>query len=90
MRTNIVIDETLILTEVLQGFRADADYQQAKTLLLTLEQLPMLDNTIALKSADNSRSLRKRGITVRKTIDVLIATFCIEHNLPLLFADKDF
>ena len=88
--SQLVATSELILTEVLQGFRADADYQQAKTLLLTLEQLPMLDNTIALKSADNFRSLRKRGITVRKTIDVLIATFCIERNLPLLFADKDF
>ena len=88
--TQLVATGELILTEVLQGFRANSDYQQAKTLLLTLEQLPMLDNAIALQSADHFRALRKRGITVRKTIDVLIATFCIEHQLPLLFADKDF
>lgn len=86
----LVATGELVLTEVLQGFRADSDYQQAKTLLLTLEQLPMLDNTIALRSADHFRTLRKRGITVRKTIDVLIATFCMERHLPLLFADKDF
>ena len=88
--TQLVATGELILTEVLQGFRADNDYQQAKTLLLTLEQLPMLSNTIALQSADHFRTLRKRGITARKTIDVLIATYCIEHQLPLLFADKDF
>ena len=88
--TQLVATGELVLTEVLQGFRMDSDYQQAKTLLLTLEQLPMLDNAIALQSADHFRALRKRGITVRKTIDVLIATFCIEQQLPLLFADKDF
>ena len=86
----LVATGELVLTEVLQGFRHDADYQQAKTLLLTLEQLPMLSTDIALQSADNFRALRKRGLTVRKTVDVLIATFCIVHGLPLLHADKDF
>ncbi len=80
----------LVLTEVLQGFRHDSDYQQAKTLLLTLEQLPMLSTDMALQSAENFRALRKRGLTVRKTVDVLIATFCIMQGLPLLHADKDF
>ena len=45
---------------------------------------------MALKSADNYRTLRKQGITIRKTADVIIASFCIENNLPLLFSDKDF
>ncbi len=63
---------------------------QAKDLLLTLEQLPMLNTEIALQSADHFRALRKRGVTVRKTVDVLIATFCIAQGLPLLHADKDF
>lgn len=80
----------LVLTEVLQGFRHDADYEQAKKLLLSLEFLPMLDQSLALQSAENFRTLRKQGITVRKTIDVLIATFCMNRNLPLLYADKDF
>ena len=50
----------------------------------------MLGVEMALKSADNFRALRKKGITVRKTADVIIATFCIEERLPLLFSDKDF
>jgi predicted nucleic acid-binding protein len=80
----------LILVEVLQGFRQDKDYQTAKRLLTSLTVFEMLDTGIAIKSADNFRYLRKKGITVRKTIDVMIATFCIEHNHELLFSDKDF
>ena len=80
----------LVLTEVLQGFRNDADYLQAKQLMLNLEQITMLNTDIAIKSAENFRTLRKRGLTVRKTIDVLIATVCIEQDLSLLHADKDF
>lgn len=80
----------LVLSEVLQGFRHDADYEQAKNLLLSLEFLPMLDQSIALLSAQYFRLLRKQGITVHKTMGVLIATFCISKDLPLLYADKDF
>jgi len=80
----------LILTEVLQGFREDRDYQTAKQLLTSLTIFSLLGIELAIKSADNFRSLRKRGITVRKTADVIIATFCIENNYSLLFTDKDF
>jgi predicted nucleic acid-binding protein len=80
----------LILTEVLQGFRQDKDYQTAKRLLTSLTVFEMLGAGIAIKSADNFRDLRKKGITVRKTIDVMIATFCIENGHELLFSDKDF
>jgi len=80
----------LILIEVLQGFRTDKDYRKARQLLLSLTVVNMLDTTIALKSAANFRRLRKNGITVRKTIDAIIATYCIENNLPLLHSDKDF
>jgi predicted nucleic acid-binding protein len=80
----------LVLTEVLQGFRVDADYLQAKQMMLNLEQVSMLNTDIAIKSAENFRTLRKRGLTVRKTIDVIIATVCIEQDLSLLHADKDF
>lgn len=80
----------LMLTEVLQGFRADKDFRQARKLLLSLTVVNMLDTTIALKSAANFRALRKKGITVRKTIDAIIATYCIENKLPLLHSDKDF
>jgi hypothetical protein len=80
----------IILTEVLQRFRSDVDYQIAKELLTSLIIFEMLGTNIAVKSADNYRLLRKRGITVRKTADVIIATFCIESQNPLLFSDKDF
>lgn len=80
----------LILTEVLQGFRADADYRVAKQMLTSLTVFNMLGLEIAIKSADNFRELRKQGITIRKTVDVVIATFCIETGHSLLFADKDF
>ncbi len=80
----------LILAEVLQGFRQDKNYQTAKRLLTSLTLFEMLGVEMAMKSADNFRDLRKKGITVRKTIDVMIATFCIENGHKLLFSDKDF
>jgi hypothetical protein len=80
----------LILTEVLQGFRSDDGYQTAKELLTSLQIFEMLGLNIAIKSVDNYRLLRKRGITIRKTADVIIATFCIENQNQLLFSDKDF
>ncbi len=80
----------LILVEVLQGFRQDRDYQIAKRLLTSLTVFEMLGSATAIKSADNFRELRKKGITVRKTIDMMIATFCIENEHTLLFSDKDF
>ncbi len=80
----------LVLAEVLQGFRSDKDYKTAKSLLTSLTIFNMLDINIAIKSADNFRLLRKKGITVRKTVDTIIATFCIQNKLSLLHTDKDF
>ena len=80
----------LILTEVLQGFRLDKDFNTAKELLDELTVFEMLGKEMAVKSAANFRRLRKRGTTIRKTADVIIASFCIEHGLPLLFSDQDF
>ncbi len=80
----------LILTEVLQGFRADADFAQAKALLLSLTVFDMLGVENAIRSAEHYRALRKRGFTIRKTVDVMIATFCIREGHSLLFSDKDF
>ena len=80
----------VVLIEVLQGFRRDKDYKIAKDLLTTLAVFTLGGQEMAIKSADNFRLLRKKGITVRKTIDVVIATFCINKNLPLLHSDKDF
>ncbi len=80
----------LILTEVLQSFRADADFAKAKELLLSLTVFHMLGVENAIRSAEHFRALRKRGITIRKTGDVIIATFCIIEEHALLFSDKDF
>lgn len=80
----------LILAEVLQGFRSDADYEAAKDLLASLTTYDLLGAAHAVKTADNYRALRKKGITVRKTADAIIATFCIERRVPLLYSDRDF
>ena len=79
-----------ILTEVLQGFKGDNEYKKAKQLLTALPLFQLSSKDLAIKSADNYRALRKKGITVRKTIDVIIATYCIEHSIQLLFTDRDF
>jgi len=80
----------LILTEVLQGFRKDKEYNSAKEVMAILACKQMGGYETAIKSAENYRRLRKKGITVRKTIDVIIGTFCINNNIPLLHDDKDF
>lgn len=80
----------LILAEVLQGFRDDADFDQARRALGKFIRVEMLNLTLALQSARNYRMLRRKGITVRKTIDRLIATYCIENDHQLLHRDQDF
>ncbi len=80
----------LILAEVLQGFRNDRDFRRARAALDTLIFEPMTSRDVALASARNFRALRARGITVRKTIDMLIATFCMERRHLLLHSDRDF
>ena len=80
----------LIFTEVLQGFTVDTDYNMARSLLETLSFFNFGGKTIAIKSAENYRFLRKKGLTVRKTIDVIIATACLEYDFTLLHADRDF
>lgn len=80
----------LILTEVLQGFRREKDYKTATQLFEALPIFELLGKEQALRSAENFRKLRAKGVTVRKTADVIIASFCIKHRIPLLFSDKDF
>ena len=80
----------LILTEVLQGFRKDHEYKKAKEVLSILPCKQLGGYDIAIQSAENYRTLRKKGITVRKTIDIIIGTFCIVENIPLLHDDRDF
>ena len=80
----------LILTEVLQGFVSDRDFNQAKELLTSLVIVNLAGQDIAIQAARNFRALRALGVTVRKTIDTVIATRCIESGLPLLYSDTDF
>jgi predicted nucleic acid-binding protein len=85
-----IIMGDLILTEVLQGFQSDRDFRIARNLLLRLPFMPMGGEELAVESAINYRLLRKKGVTIRKTIDVIIGTFCIHYKLPLLHDDRDF
>jgi predicted nucleic acid-binding protein len=78
------------MAEFLQGFRNDKDFEAAKEIMNSLIYYDMLGKDMALKSAENFRLLRKNGITIRKTQDIIIGTFCIEHNFPLLHNDRDF
>lgn len=80
----------IVLAEVLQGFRSERDYRRARTLLTSLSVLELLDGARALRVAENYRSLRRRGITVRSAVDAVIATYCIDERLPLLYSDRDF
>lgn len=80
----------IILLEVLQGFRSD---KQARTALRSVEGLPCFTlggKPLAVLAASNYRRLRQKGVTVRSTIDCLIATFCVENNFPLLHDDRDY
>ena len=80
----------LILLEILQGIKTEREYNKTRTALALLERYEMFGHNMVEKCAENFRFLRKKGITIRKTNDVIIATFCIENNLPLLFSDRDF
>ncbi|MFZ1290786.1 MAG: PIN domain nuclease [Melioribacteraceae bacterium] len=86
----LVVIGDYVLTEVLQGFKIDKDFQKAKTILLSFPCFEIGGKEIAIKSANNFRLLRKKGVTIRKTIDAMIAIFCIENNFILLHNDKDF
>lgn len=80
----------LILAEVLQGFDSDRDFKAAQRLLTTLLIVEIGGREIAIQAARNYRLLRRRGVTVRKTIDTMIATRCIESGFDLLHSDRDF
>lgn len=85
-----IIVGDLMLCEVLQGLDSERAARQVETLLRRFDIVPMAGDAIAVAAARNFRSLRKHGITVRKTIDLLIGTWCIEHRKPLLHNDSDF
>ena len=88
--TEEIIVGDLMLCEVLQGLDGEHAAREVKALLRRFEIVPMAGEAIAVAAARNFRSLRRHGITVRKTIDLLIGTWCIENRRPLLHNDSDF
>jgi len=88
--SEVLLTGDIILAEVLRGFDAQRDYRRARGLLGRLAYEDMLGREVAERSVAYYRALRRRGITVRKTIDVLIASFCIARGHTLLHHDRDF
>jgi predicted nucleic acid-binding protein len=88
-RTRIAIGD-LIAAEVLQGVRDDKEFKLVKRVFDTFTHVDLCDYALALKASENYRVLRGKGITIRKTIDTLIATRCIDDGLTLLHSDRDF
>nr|WP_320191177.1 PIN domain nuclease [uncultured Desulfobacter sp.] len=80
----------LILVEILQGFKTNKEFDAARDLLAVLDCVSLNSCSLAVASATNYRTMRRQGITVRKTIDVIIGTYCIENDLSLLHDDRDF
>lgn len=80
----------IVLTEVLQGFTSEKDFNQALRLLSSLTLVQIGGEDILVQAARNFRALRALGVTVRKTIDTLIASRCIQDGHALLFSDRDF
>ena len=80
----------LILAEVFQGFRTDRQVRDAEALFALIPTVEILGVQAAYTSAQRYRALRRRGVTVRKTADALIASYCITTGLPLLYSDRDF
>lgn len=81
---------TIVLTEVLQGLRDEREAAAVQTELLKFEVIDVIDVALAAEAAHNYRRLRQSGRTIRKTVDVLIATFCIRDQHSLLHRDRDF
>jgi len=80
----------IILTEILQGFDSDKEFRLAKQALDPLDCVHLGGKSLAIKAASNFRFLRSKGVTIRKTVDMLIGSWCIEHEVELLHNDKDF
>jgi predicted nucleic acid-binding protein len=80
----------LILAEVLRGFKDDRGFNEARRLLGQLQQVTLGGEALAIEAARNFRKLRSRGVTIRGTVDVIIATRCIADGMRLLHADRDF
>ena len=90
LETTPILIGDLILAEVLQGFRHDPDFEKVRRTMAKFVQESMVNPDVAVQSARNYRFLRQKGVSVRKAIDSLIATFCIENDHQLLHNDSDF
>ena len=90
LQTEPLLIGDLIFTEVLQGFRTTGDFKRAKEYFSLLDFVELGGYQIAVQAALNYRTMRKKGVTLRKTIDVIIGTYCIEKNVHLLHNDQDF
>ena len=90
LEQDLVVIGDLIYCEVIQGIRLPRERTEVSSLLLSLPHYDMVGFSIAEKSAFNYRLLRSKGVTVRKTIDVLIGTFCAENGLQIIHCDRDF
>ena len=89
--TEALLTGDLIVAEVLQGFSAESEFNMARQLMTTrLSVVSLVGPDNAIQAARNYRNLRAQGVTIRKTIDTLIATCCIENGVSLLFSDRDF
>ena len=88
--TELIAVGDLILVEVLQGFRSEQDFRTAQNLLLSQTTVTLCNVELAVEAARHFRILRSKGITVRKTIDTVIATSCIQSGWRLLHDDRDF
>ncbi len=86
----VFVTGDLIMLEVLQGFRSNRDYATGRKILESLPFFNLCGKEVAIAASKNYRILRKKGITLKKTIDMVIATFCIENKIRLLHNDKDF
>ncbi len=90
LETTPILVGDLILAEVLQGFRQDTDFEKARRALGKFLQASLVSPDLAIQSARNYRTLRQKGVTVRKMIDNLIATYCLENDHNLLHHDSDY
>ena len=90
LKQDLIAIGDLVYCEVMQGIRTQHQRDEVSALLLALPQYQMVGFHIAERAAHNYRLLRSRGITVRKTIDVIIGTFCAENGLQLMHRDRDF
>lgn len=90
LQTSQIVIGDLIIAELLQGFRSESDFKTILQIIDRLQYRDFVGKSIAVKTAQNYRALRSKGVTVRKTIDVIIATFCIENNFALIHNDRDF